>query len=554
MEELIMKRFIPFALVVLMLVSIPMAVFGRGQSSSSASSAGGDTEVVWFHSQLNQPNITYYNDALWIKELGKRFNVNINVQGPIGGNFTEAVNVLFASGDLPDIIGQYDVRTYNGGLEGAINDGVVLNFGKNPEYLRLIPNWRGYIESNDNIRKLVTLDDGTIPIFCHIEEDTNRGGYVGIGIREDWLKRAGVSVPTTINELYNVLRAFKTTDANGNGDVNDEIPLTDFIDHRAFDHVIAAFGLRRAMWYPDPSNPGRITYWTLYRNGQAYTQALTTLAQWYREGLIDIDFFTQTDDARRAKISSDKAGVYHAWPTDFRDFRNAIREYLRGQNYGDPAGVKLLAIPNLRTAPDNKDYLYHDDYINWAAPTEATVITTAAERKGKVAKILPMIDYLYSREGHELINFGVEGVSFLRNADGTHRWTDTILNDPNYTPTVKLFEYALPFWGGWPKIMSYEAWKLNEIADPDSAAAHPVMYTGDRSILMPRMQLGASDNEAAALIMTDVNTAIDEFTSQVIMGQRPVSDTPAFLRQLDSMGITRAQAIWQRAYDRFNSK
>jgi putative aldouronate transport system substrate-binding protein len=328
-------------------------------------------------------------------------------------------------------------------LEGAINDGVVLNFGKNPEYVKLIPNWKGYIDSNDNIRRLVTLNDGTIPIFCHIEEDTNRGGYVGIAVREDWLKRAGVPVPATINELYNVLKAFKTKDVNGNGDVNDEIPLTDDSGHMTLNHILAAFGLRRTMWYPDPSNNGRITYWTLYKNGEAYTQALTTLAQWYKEGLLDIDFYTQTDDARRAKISSDKAGIYQAWPTDYRDFRNALKEYLQGQSYGDPNGVRLLAIPNLKTAPDNKDYLYHDDYINWAAPTEATVITTAAEKKGKVTKILPMIDYLYSKEGYELINFGVEGVSFTRNADGTHKWTDVILNDPSYTPTVKLLGVSL---------------------------------------------------------------------------------------------------------------
>jgi putative aldouronate transport system substrate-binding protein len=548
-----MKRFVPLIVAVALFLSISAAVFGGGRSSSPAAGTGGNTEIRWFHSELNQPNVTYYNDTLWIKELSKRFNVNINVQGPIGGDFTEAVNVLFASGDLPDIIGQYNPSTYNGGLEGAINDGIVLNFGKNPEYVRLIPNWKGYIDSNDNIRKLVTLDDGTIPLFCHIEEDTSRGGYVGIGVREDWLKRAGVSVPTNLDEFYNVLKAFKEKDANGNGNPNDEIPLTDNIGHMTLNHILAPFGLRRSMWYPDPSDNRKITYWPLYKNGQAYTNALTTLAQWYKEGLLDIDFLTQTEDARKAKITSDRAGIFQAWPTDYRDVRNAIRDYLSGQTYGSADQVKIVAIPNLK-GPDGKDYLYHDDYINWAAPNEATIITTAAEKRGIVNKILPMIDYLYSREGYELINFGVEGVSFTRNADGTHKWTDTIVNDPNYTPTVKLFEYALPFWGGWPKIMSYEAWKLNEISDPDSVPAHKIMYTGDRSMLMPRMQLGAQDNEAVAIIMTDVNTAIDEFTNQVILGQRPVSDIPAFLRQLDSMGITRAQAIWQRAFEKFNAK
>jgi putative aldouronate transport system substrate-binding protein len=535
-------------------LTILLIFSGCQKKEAAAVSADETLEVTWFHTQLNRPNITYYNDALWIKELGSKFNISINVQGPVGGDFNEAVNVLFASGDLPDIIGQYNLTNYNGGLEGAINDGVVLNFGANPEYVKLIPAWKGKIDGNDNIRKLVTLDNGTIPIFCHIEENTDRGGYVGIAIREDWLKRVNLAVPTTVDELYTVLKAFKAQDANGNGDRNDEIAITDNSGHMALVTLLAPFGLRRDMWYPDPQNPGKVTYWTLYKNGQAYTQALTTLAQWYKEGLIDIDFLNQNDDARRAKITSDKAGVYQAWPTDFRDFRDAIKEYLRGQGASANADlVKLLEVPHL-IGPDGKNYHYHDDYINWAAPTEATIVTVAAEKKGKVSRILPMIDFLYTQDGYELINFGVEGVSFLRNADGTHRWTNQILNDPNYTPTIKLFEYALPFWGGWPKIMSYEAWKLNEISDPDSAAAHEIMIQGDESILVPRMQLGAQDSENMALIMTDVNTAIDEFTSQVILGDRPVSDIPAFLRQLDGMGITKGQAIYQGAYDKYLKK
>lgn len=45
-------------------------------------------------------------------------------------------------------------------------------------------------------------------------------------INKAWLDRLGMEMPTTVDEWYEVLKAFKEQGANGNGDPNDEIPLT----------------------------------------------------------------------------------------------------------------------------------------------------------------------------------------------------------------------------------------------------------------------------------------------------------------------------------------
>ena len=44
-------------------------------------------------------------------------------------------------------------------------------------------------------------------------------------INKQWLDNLGLSMPTSIDEYYDVLVAFKEQDANGNGDPDDEIPL-----------------------------------------------------------------------------------------------------------------------------------------------------------------------------------------------------------------------------------------------------------------------------------------------------------------------------------------
>lgn len=64
----------------------------------------------------------------------------------------------------------------------------------------------------------------------YIDDD---GTYIGIGaipqftsINKDWLEKVGMEMPTTLDELHDVLVAFKENDCNGNGDATDEIPMS----------------------------------------------------------------------------------------------------------------------------------------------------------------------------------------------------------------------------------------------------------------------------------------------------------------------------------------
>lgn len=45
-------------------------------------------------------------------------------------------------------------------------------------------------------------------------------------VDKKWMDELGLKEPTSLDELYTVLKAFKDNDVNGNGDKNDEIPFT----------------------------------------------------------------------------------------------------------------------------------------------------------------------------------------------------------------------------------------------------------------------------------------------------------------------------------------
>jgi putative aldouronate transport system substrate-binding protein len=303
------------------------------------------------------------------------------------------------------------------------------------------------------------------------------------------------------------------------------------------------------MFYPDPQNPSKVTYWTRYKNGQAFTEAITALAQWYKEGLIDKDFLTQSWDEWTAKIVNDKAGTAHLFVDNYREWRDVIKTVRP-----DVANqVKFVAVPRLM-GPDGRPYQTQDGFLNLTSTTDGIFISQKAEREGKVPAILRLLDYMYSPEGSELINFGVEGISYTKDASGNHIWSSTVTNDPQFPMSQKVLQYAIPFWGAFPKVGSYEAWKLSEVHDPDSEVAHEEYARGDNGILMPSISLAANQSEEFNMIMTDINTAIDEFYTAVIIGDRPTSEIPAFLTRIRNMGITRAQEIYQNAYDAYLKK
>ena len=56
-------------------------------------------------------------------------------------------------------------------------------------------------------------------------------GRAGVSIRKDWLDKLGLEQPKTIDDFYNVLKAFKEQDPDGNG-ANDTYGMivTDYLD------------------------------------------------------------------------------------------------------------------------------------------------------------------------------------------------------------------------------------------------------------------------------------------------------------------------------------
>src|SRR5262249_28456720 len=150
------------------------------------------------------------------------------------------------------------------------------------------------LDSNPRWHKEVVNDDGDIFCFPFLRGDPYLQTFQGPIIRKDWLDKLGLKVPTTMDEWHDLLMAFKTKDPNGNGK-DDELGFTAMLGSRPLDgftssHVfVGAWGIA-VEWYQEK---GTVKFGMVQPE---FKEFLSTMAQWYKDGLIDPDF--PSEDAK----------------------------------------------------------------------------------------------------------------------------------------------------------------------------------------------------------------------------------------------------------------
>ncbi len=162
------------------------------------------------------------------------------------------------------------------------------------------------INSDPDVKKQISLDDGTIFMFPLLKLDAIKlNGTSGLILRKDWLEKLNLRTPTTIDEWYTVLKAFKEKDPNGNGKP-DELPftgnwgpgnLTKLLDFSPGFGVLGGFEMK----------DGKVAFGPLQPE---YKNFVETMKKWYSEGLIDPEIMTNDGKAFDYKVTNHVAGSF----------------------------------------------------------------------------------------------------------------------------------------------------------------------------------------------------------------------------------------------------
>ncbi|HHV59043.1 MAG TPA: extracellular solute-binding protein [Clostridiaceae bacterium] len=177
------------------------------------------------------------DDALVVKEIEKRFNVDIEVV-KTNPNRLEELNLMFASGVIPDHIhlNQADLNmVLEEGLLREVSEQMVKEIA--PTYYNLA------IENHPYVFDSIAYNKAT-NAFLAIPQGQGEL-YPLTTIRTDWLKKVGAQMPTNLDEFEEICRLFTEADPDGDGNANTYAFAA--LENRDVYTLAAAFGIHLPM-------------------------------------------------------------------------------------------------------------------------------------------------------------------------------------------------------------------------------------------------------------------------------------------------------------------
>ena len=286
-----------------------------GSKKSTTTADGKPIVTVLVKKNANQEKMA---DMQWAKDLEADCDCKIEWQEVTREAWGQQKNATLASGDIADVnlngYGAVDAYQYPGMLEDLSKD------------LDKLPNVKAFFKQKPEAEKFSADTKGKIYSIA-----TGRGkSYSGTGqhmlINKAWLDKLGLQVPTTWDELENVLKAFKTQDPNGNGQA-DEIPM----NIKKLDSYFSWYSpmlLLNSTGIVTGFNKGASPTGFYAKNGvvksfltsDEYKEVVKYYHKLISEGLIPADWATKTFDACDTDQLSDgktaKTGVSFGWSQD----------------------------------------------------------------------------------------------------------------------------------------------------------------------------------------------------------------------------------------------
>jgi putative aldouronate transport system substrate-binding protein len=495
-------------------------------------------------------------DTNWMTQFYEaKTNVHVNWMVAPSEQFKERVNLALASGDVLDLI------VAGGGAATAFSSSEVSRLADQGLILPvqdLIETDTIYFKQRLNEvegwRQAIALPNGGIYAIPSLMGDYHTYYYGKMWVNKEFLKNVNLKIPTTINEFHEMLVAFKTRDANGNGDPNDEIPLMGAKDN--YGSRIDTF-LVSAYVYDDGEN-------RLYLdNGKvvaAFTKSefqdgLRTLSQWFKEGLIAKETFTASRNDRSQINSAKYESIIGAIPNFHHGFGS--RETGQPVRWIDYEPIAPLKGPRGLQVTRYEHY-YKFQIINPAGFIPATCRNPAL--------IMRWLDWFMTEEGSLTVWLGGKGVGrddpdpgAMGAGGGPALYKSLTLQpgDPYYGNVS---------WGqGFPHFRDenlYFGWQKalagGDMLNPDGSGLELFLIQKTRENYAPYGQavdklippLFYEEGTEIAMLTTNINTYVEESIAKFVVGDLNIDrDWTTFQNNLKNLGLDRYLQIIQNAYD-----
>ena len=358
-------------------------------------------------------------------------------------------------------------------------------------------------------------------------------------VNQKWLDAVGMKAPTTVEELYNVLKAFKTKDPNGNGTA-DEIPMLGA--NKIMDYVINAY------IYFEEAHKYNVENGKVYAPfiTEEYREALRTLNKMCKEGLYSDLSFTVSSKTELKNLYTPSSGVAQVgifWghpSTNTNTFNPVLDEY--------------TALAPLTDETGKGGYLVvSDDHAKLSA-----YITKDCENP---ALAMQFLDFFYEDETVTRMRRGEKDVDWEEKSG----MDITGVEVPHSTINGQAFFEGAQTWGAnvlgmcTPENFSVS---METTDEGETRAARLLAESHKQMSQYPikedtvrNLEYNNKEYEAKEKYESLLNSYVLEQAKLFVMGTKNLdSDWDEYIKQIDELGLAKVLEFKQSAYDRAKGK
>ncbi len=482
---------------------------------------------------VQSDNNSKLSDSPAMKYALERANISFDYIAEVpNAEALEKFNLLMAGDEYPDMF----FKRNPGNVDQLGADGKLIPL---EDLIReYAPHCAALLDERDGWGA-ITAADGHVYQMPYFGKPNTYAGQAPLYINTKWLEAVGKDMPTTLDELYEVMVAFKNEDPNGNGEA-DEIPILysvdTFLPQRFLNYMPDDMvNIDNYLWYKDD---GTIESYAMSENyKENYLEYFKKL---YDEGLLYENSFTDQYAVMKAVQATKTEPIFGV--LQFSSARMMVTK--------NDWTLEYDIIPSLGSA---------FTATNGVSRAECS-ITDKCENP---EVLMAWLDYFYTEEGSRLAWYGVEGVHYEAFEDGTYRILESADN-PKWEQDAVDSSVRIGGTTTGP-IKSAAVVGINEeyAHDLDAVKAQTHIDAGTNRLpetarYMPVYPL--NDEEAAAEIavyLADFQKYITNFEAQVITGQLELDEDAwnEHIKTLENMNVGRIVEVHTEAYNAyFNSK
>lgn len=524
------KRIIPIAVSIAMAFSVSACGSKDTAQKPSATSSvtAGDASQKLTISWLGWPGLTGTpkSDSYIQTYLEKKYNVEIKPIFLDTTAYLQKKPIMMASGDIPDFIFESDPS----GLQNDVKQGFLMEL----PYATIQKNAPGYmkiIKEYAPIAWVGTNVDGKNYGMPTTRVLSNYPSFSGLW-RMDWLNNVGITkVPETLDEMHTALLKLTNDDPDKNGK-KDTYGMTGDMGsvgaayYFVFPEIFGSYGVLPFDWM---KKDGKIVFGATLPQTK---DALATLAQWYKEGIIDPEFVTDSVNKQTVtnKFINGKNGyIAHASAVTDDDTANPNSIISKMKGLGANPALAFSAPPK---GPGGQGR------FAWGAIGNAVSFgKQCATQPEKVERILKLLnDSLTNEEQFVLTKAGQEGVTYKFNDATVGKSSGITALDPytdKNTANANCLQYDL----------TYVSFFNPTGGDMDILGKYLTKKQKDAYNVYQKPEYGISDYfmkpdmepSAGTYILNLRNSELNAM-AQIIRGEKPVSYWDEYIKTWKSQG------------------